>query len=86
MNGSPKHVVVGRVHFVDHQPRRADFKIRAKNFKKFGSLSRSNNWNLPEAMNLPTAVAVVPEFATREARNRVWKKIATYYVLTLACS
>src|SRR5438477_12604311 len=74
MNGSPKHVAVGRVHFVDQQARRADFKISAKNFKKSDSRSRSNNWNLPEAINLPTAVAVVPEFATREARNRVWKK------------
>jgi len=71
MNGSPKHVVVGRVHFVDHQPRRADFKIRAKNFKKFGSLSRSNNWNLTGAMNLPTAVAVVPEIGTAESRALV---------------
>src|SRR5438552_10601495 len=35
-------------------------------------------------MNLPTAVAVVPEIATGEARARVWKKIAIYYVLTLA--
>lgn len=37
-------------------------------------------------MNLPTAVAVVPEIANGEGRVRVWKKIATYYVLTLAFS
>jgi len=37
-------------------------------------------------MNLPTAVAVVPETAMGEARARVWKKIATYYLLTVAFS
>ena len=37
-------------------------------------------------MNLPAAVAVVPEIAIREARARLWKKIAVYYLLTLAFS
>ena len=37
-------------------------------------------------MNLPTAVAFVPETAIGEARARVWKKIALYYSLTLAFS
>ena len=37
-------------------------------------------------MNLSTTVAVVPETAIGEARARVWRKIAIYYLLTLAFS